>query len=118
MLKAEQMLRRHFPNMPVYDVEKVLQHAFLKGSGRVGRSGMVESEEKKVALAVEAHIRHVHTQYDVLLENGLDREEARVAVWDLVTSIKAAWMGEKAVNVNQRRGRGRKLRPQPPRALR
>ena len=90
--------------MPVHDVEEVLRHAFLKGSRRVGRSGMVKSEEKKVVLAVEAHIRHVHTQYESLLETGVDREEARVAVWDLVRSIKATWMGEQAVDVNQGSG--------------
>ena|SRR2546423_5447293 len=38
MDKAEVALRKHYPRIPSSDLEKVLSHAFLKGSGRVGRT--------------------------------------------------------------------------------
>lgn len=77
--------------MPAEEERAVLGHAFLKGSGRVGRSGKVKSEEKKVELAVEAHIRHVHTQYEALLEGGMEREDAREKVWEEVKQVKKRW---------------------------
>lgn len=78
--------------MPVDTLEKVLNHAYLKGSGRVGRSTTM-SDERKMVLAVEAHIRHTHTPYEALLDKGLNRREARNAVWDTVRDIRNAWEG-------------------------
>lgn len=71
----------------------ILGHAFLKGSGRVGRTSM-KSDEQKAILAVEAHIRHLHTPYETLLDAGMPRKQAREAVWDTVQGIKSAWEGE------------------------
>ena len=88
---AQSLLEREFPKMPDVDVQAVLDHAFLKGSGRVGRSGTVKSDEEKVRLAVEAHIRHVHTEYDKLIKDGMDRDDARDVVWDTVKKIKEGW---------------------------
>lgn len=79
--------------MPVESLEMILAHAFLKGSGRVGRTSM-KSDEQKAILAVEAHIRHLHTPYESLLDTGMPRKQAREAVWDTVQGIKAAWEGE------------------------
>jgi hypothetical protein len=79
--------------MPVEDLETILDHAFLKGSGRVGRTSTT-SDEHKAILAVEAHIRHMHTPYESLLRAGTKREDARKAVWDTVQSIRAAWEGK------------------------
>ncbi|KAE8373114.1 hypothetical protein BDV26DRAFT_75270 [Aspergillus bertholletiae] len=89
---SRQTLRAQFPLMPVESLEAVLNHAFLKGSGRVGRTA-TKSDERKADLAVEAHIRHTHTPYESMLRTGTDREEARNAVWGLVKAIKAAWEG-------------------------
>lgn len=90
--RARKMLQANFPAMPPASLETVLQHAFMKGSGRVGRS-TTQTDEKKAILAVEAHIRHTHTPYESLLDAGLDRDEARDAVWDTVQSIKDQWSG-------------------------
>jgi hypothetical protein len=90
--RARKMLQTKFPAMPSDSLETVLQHAFLKGSGRVGRSTM-QTDEKKATLAVEAHIRHTRTPYESLLDAGVEREEARDAVWDLVKAIKNQWSG-------------------------
>lgn len=78
--------------MPVESLEMILNHAFLKHSGRVGRTSM-KSDERKAILAVEAHIRHLHTPYEALLRAGMTRHHAREAVWDTVQAIKAAWEG-------------------------
>ncbi|PGH03171.1 hypothetical protein GX51_04206 [Blastomyces parvus] len=92
--KARALLRAQFPAMPAETLETVLAHAFLKGSRRVGRSGKVASEEVKAGLAVDAHIRHVHTEYDRLLQDGMKREEARERVWGAVKKIRALWEGK------------------------
>lgn len=76
--------------MPEKCVQEILQHAFLKGSGRVGRIS-TRSEQAKATLAAEAHIRHNHTSYDQLLDGGIDRESARETVWDLVQDIRDQW---------------------------
>ncbi|RMJ28950.1 Uncharacterized conserved protein DUF2293 [Aspergillus sp. HF37] len=87
-----QQLQSQFPLMPSESREMVLHHAFLKGSGRVGRTSM-KTEERKAVLAVEAHIRHLHTPYEALLDAGMTREQARDAVLGTVQTIKAAWEG-------------------------
>lgn len=92
ILKSRELLESEFPFMPKETLEIVLGHAFLKGSGRVGRTAMV-SDEKKVLLAVEAHIRHVHTPYERLLEEGVGRREAREKVWGTVRAVEQTWQG-------------------------
>jgi hypothetical protein len=90
--KARALLKTEFPLMPKDTLKIVLEHAFLKGSGRVGRTAMI-SEEKKTLLAVEAHIRHVHTPYERLLDEGVDRKKAREQVWGTIQAIERAWQG-------------------------
>lgn len=92
LLKSRALLESEFPFMPKDSLKIVLDHAFLKGSGRVGRTAMV-SDEKKVLLAVEAHIRHVHTPYEKLLEEGAGRREAREKVLGAVKAVERAWQG-------------------------
>ncbi|KAL1999341.1 hypothetical protein VTN02DRAFT_4659 [Thermoascus thermophilus] len=88
--QARELLRARFPAMPAASLETVVNHAFLKGSGRVGRTSR-RTDERKAELAVEAHIRHTHTPYEELLAAGMDREEARDLVWDTVQQIKSEW---------------------------
>jgi hypothetical protein len=92
--KARKLLEEEFPAMPPGSREAILSHAFLKGSGRVGRSTTIETDEHKATLAVEAHIRHVHTPYEKLLESGMDRKKAREAVWDTVQNMRNHWSGK------------------------
>jgi hypothetical protein len=89
---ARRILKTYFPAMPVDSLETILQHAFLKRSGRVGRATK-QTDKRKAVLAVEAHIRHTHTPYEKLLQDGLDREEARNIVWDGVQQKKSEWAG-------------------------
>ncbi|KAL4934569.1 DUF2293 domain-containing protein [Aspergillus undulatus] len=90
---SRELLRLQFPLMPDEALETILQHAFLKGSGRVGRTSTTSDRHKGI-LAVEAHIRHKHTPYDQLLRDGKDREIARETVWPTVQAIRAAWTGQ------------------------
>lgn len=79
--------------MPVGSLDVILHHAFLKGSGRVGRT-TTTSDERKAILAVEAHIRHMHTPYEMLLRQGKSRDDARKEVWEMVQAIRMAWAGQ------------------------
>jgi hypothetical protein len=94
MAKAKTILRKHYPNIPSSDLGQVLNHAFMKGSGRVGRKGG-QSVERRASLAVGAHIRHKHTAYDDMLNRReMSREQARDLVWKTVRDIKLAWSGK------------------------
>lgn len=88
--RGRELLRKQFPLMPEESLEVVLNHSFLKGSGRVGRTSTT-TDKRKAVLAVEAHIRHEHTPYETLLAAGTDRTEARETVWPTVQAIKKAW---------------------------
>jgi hypothetical protein len=93
-VKAQALLLTTFPSIPTTCLERILQHAFLKGSGRVGRIS-TRTEREKVTLAVEAHIRHEHTEYERLLEDdGMEREGARKVVWGEVKRIRDQWAGK------------------------
>jgi hypothetical protein len=48
-------------------------------------------EPKAVALAVQAHVRHVQTDYDEHLLGGMDRREARERVLPEVAHILDDW---------------------------
>ncbi|KAL4795672.1 hypothetical protein BDV19DRAFT_362424 [Aspergillus venezuelensis] len=93
LASSRALLQRQFPLLPDDQLEHILHHAYLKGSGRVGRTSTT-SDKHKAVLAVEAHIRHMHTPYEALLKEGKDREAARKAVWPTVQAVRAAWMGE------------------------
>lgn len=44
-----------------------------------------------VWLATVAHVRHEHTDYDALLEDGYDRDAARFFVVDGINRVLTAW---------------------------
>ncbi|KUL90102.1 hypothetical protein ZTR_02001 [Talaromyces verruculosus] len=92
-IKARALLLTTFPSIPPQCLEKILQHAFLKGSGRVGRIS-TRTDTEKATLAVEAHIRHEHTAYERLMEDeGIEREGARKRVWGEVRRLRDEWAG-------------------------
>ncbi|KAI5306712.1 hypothetical protein KEM56_007483 [Ascosphaera pollenicola] len=92
--RYQSQLLKGYPNIPTRDVLRILSHAFLKGSRRVGRSTTVRGgEETKLRLAVEAHIRHVHTDYESLLRSGVARWKARERVGSAVRRLRDEWAG-------------------------
>ena len=88
--EAAAELASQFPEMPKEDRELVLKHGFRKHSGRVGRTAQIPMN-RKAQLAVFAHIRHKHTQYDKLLRSGMDRDEARRLVQKRIRSLLRKW---------------------------
>ncbi|KAL5116586.1 hypothetical protein ACEQ8H_005464 [Pleosporales sp. CAS-2024a] len=83
-------IRRQFPKMPAAERERVLKHGFKKFSGRVGRTGKI-GDHDKVLLAVSAHARHMHTNYDHLLRVGTSRAKARKTILRHVDRVMQGW---------------------------
>lgn len=83
-----------FPGCPPREAAAIAQHTALRGSGRVGRTAAGRNlEERVLAAAVAAAVRHEQTEYDALLAAGLDRSFARQQVADQVQALLAAWRG-------------------------
>jgi hypothetical protein len=88
---AEQV-RADYPGCPAEEAEVIAAHACQKYSGRVGRSAAARQfDPEAVRLAVTAHVRHRHSQYDRLLGLGWERAEARRAVGDVVQGVLERW---------------------------
>lgn len=88
---AEQ-IRSGYPGCPPGEVEAIAKHACEKHSGRIGRSsGAKVFDAEAIELAVKAHVRHEHTEYDRLLSRGRDRTEARSAVARKVADVLERW---------------------------
>ena len=63
-----------------------------KHSGRVGRSAAaMRFDHEAVDFAVIARVRHAHTRYDVLLAEGLLRDDARAEVRDEIDVVLRKW---------------------------
>lgn len=85
-------VRLHFPGCPGDDERTIAAHACEKYSGRVGRSAAAkELDEAAVRLAVVAHIRHVHTDYDRLLAAGVPRRAARERIAGTIERVLGRW---------------------------
>jgi hypothetical protein len=78
-----------YPGMPNREAASVAERAFEVGSGRVGRAGDLDLDAK-LRLAVQAHARHAHTEYDRLLD-VMDREDARAAIRGDVAATIRDW---------------------------
>jgi len=85
-------IRARFPGCPPQTAGEIAGHACLKYSGRVGRSAMArEFDAAAIDLAVRARIRHADTDYDRLLNRGLDRTDARAAVAVRMAEVESRW---------------------------
>jgi hypothetical protein len=85
---------KQFPRIPPDSVNKVLRHTLRKRSGRVGRTGRLDLE-KKVRLAVTAHIRHCHTNYDAIMGRGkVSQRGGRLGIQDQLIRVLRSWVGE------------------------
>ncbi len=92
---VEQMtaaILNEFPHCPATEARQIAAHAAERGSGRVGRSAAGrELDPKAITLAVIAHIRHVHTNYDSLLMRGVDRQDAREQIRGSLDTVLSRW---------------------------
>jgi hypothetical protein len=92
----EKAVWKLFPNIPKQDLTTILKRTLRKRSGRVGRTGKLDLD-KKAYLAVQAHIRHCHTDYDKITKATQDRDAARRAIREKVSKLLIEWAGESAV---------------------
>lgn len=88
----ERDTRDAFPQIPASSLRNVSKIALEKGKGKVGRTGKLDVQ-RKVHLAVRAHIRHCETDYDKLLRNGVAREDARQRIEAKIQEVCRAWGG-------------------------
>jgi len=85
-------IHSQYPACPAGEEKAIAERACRKYSGRVGRSAAAkEFSPEAIRLAVVAHIRHVHTEYDKLLDRYADREMARWKIHDKVSAILDKW---------------------------
>jgi len=85
-------VRALYPSCPEPESVAIAEHACRKYSGRVGRTADAKRfDAEAITLAVNAHIRHVHTDYDRLLGAGWDRHEARAQVRSTIEQVVADW---------------------------
>lgn len=90
--RAAKEILRLYPGCPRDRAEEISRHAFMPGSGRVGRTAAGrELDRGALTLAVAAAIRHVDTSYDEWLMKGLDRLEARARVRPEVEQVMIRW---------------------------
>ena len=90
---AQAILQRH-PGCPSEEARRIAEHAGRRSSGRVGRSAAGRAlDATAVDLAVMAHIRHAHTNYDALLMRGTARLDARALVREGIQRVLAGWSG-------------------------
>jgi len=85
-------IQASYPACPGLEALAIAKHACQKHSGRVGRSAAAKAlDVEAVDLAVRAHVRHTHSEYDRLLGNGVERLEARSTVADKVAMVMERW---------------------------
>ena len=84
---------KQFPGCPPKDAPQIAAHACQKYSGRVGRTAAAKQfDANAVRLAVVAHIRHTHTNYDRLLARYGDRSLARDEVQAKIQKVLCKWV--------------------------
>ena len=88
---AEAILKR-YPNCPAEEARRIAEHAGRRSSGRIGRSAAGRAlDGAAIDLAVIAHIRHTHSNYDELLMDGVERLDARSQVREAIDRVLAQW---------------------------
>lgn len=57
-----------------------------------------------VWIAIVAHVRHVHSDYDALLDEGYDRDSARHFVIDQMNAVLTNWRATRLVETDEDEG--------------
>jgi hypothetical protein len=87
-----QAISLRYPGCPPSEAHRIAEHTGRRSSGRVGRSAAGRAlDAAAVDLAVIAHIRHAHTNYDELLMRGTERLDARALVREKIDGKLAKW---------------------------
>lgn len=86
--ERQRAVRKHlsamFPRIPYGDAEAIRAHALRQHMRDL-------SPPAAVWLAAIAHIRHAHTEYDALRDEGYEQEEARFFVVDETNAVLDGW---------------------------
>ncbi len=83
---------RLFPHCPAGRATEIAEHAAVRGSGRVGRSAAAKVLDREaVTLAVVASVRHLDTDYDRLLMDGVPRRDARASIRGTLDQVLESW---------------------------
>ena len=80
-----------FPLAPFADAEPIRERA-----GRAALKSL--PAETAVWLTGVAYVRHVHTEYDALLDEGYDRDAARHFVLDAINAHLTTWRATRYVS--------------------
>jgi len=90
-------MRAFVPQIPLADAEPVLAAA--------ERAAMKTLPPSTAAwLALTAHVRHVHTDYDALLDEGYARDAARFFVADATDAVLTRWGCARSVTAGDEDG--------------
>ena len=81
------------PMAPYADIEKIRADA-----GAVHLKALPPSVA--AWLATVAHIRHAHTDYEALLEEGYDRDAARFFVIDRINAVLTSWRATRLLDAD------------------
>jgi hypothetical protein len=85
-------IRAQFPGCPADEAARIAEWTCRKHSGRVGRSAAAKSlDPEALRLAVIAHIRHEHTDYDRRLTRHGDRLLARQEIRGALERVREKW---------------------------
>ncbi len=85
---------QRYPGCPTDEARRIAEHTGCRSSGRVGRSAAGRAlDAAAVDLAVIAHIRHSHTNYDELLMGGTARLDSRALVREKIDRVLEKWSG-------------------------
>ncbi len=78
--------------MPEGIEKEITKNACEKYSGHVGRSAAAkELSSTMIGLAVEAHIRHTETDYDMVISMYNDKKAARSQVRNKIDRVLCDW---------------------------
>ncbi|WP_459212064.1 DUF2293 domain-containing protein [Aquimarina rhabdastrellae] len=87
-------IRYRYPYCPEKREFEIALHACEKYSGRVGRTANAKDfDPKMIDLAVEAHIRHLETNYDDQFGKGKRKKEIRSEVKGDILRVLKQWRG-------------------------
>jgi len=81
-----------FPGLDEKTAQRIARHACEKYSGRVGRTaGAKQLDPELVTVAVVAHARHEHTNYDHLRAIGMNKEDSRRRIRPTIDRLLEKW---------------------------
>ncbi|MCE7028539.1 DUF2293 domain-containing protein [Jiella avicenniae] len=82
------------PRAPFIDAEAIREAARSRHMRSL-------SAEAAVWLAAVARIRHEHTDYDVLMDDGYDKDAARFFVADDINAVLDRWGAKRRLDPNE-----------------